>query len=273
MGVTQPPQPAPGSDFYYAILYVPTARREQLAVINALKNELCAIPLTVSDPGIARIKLEWWRAEAERLLQGQARHPLTQSYSQTNRAIGGLHDALCALVRGLDDELGGRHLATRDDQHAWFDSTFGPYYALCMAVSAGNETLPPGQWQTLGRWIEIGTSLLDLKPLATRRLRRLATAELIAAGCTWDDMESGCHDTAVVEMLDRQTRFTIENITNILHAAPRDIQRRQRPVFTLARIVRQTLVEMRNDGYRVWQHRIELTPLRKLWLAWRTRFA
>ncbi|MGQ0595486.1 MAG: squalene/phytoene synthase family protein [Gammaproteobacteria bacterium] len=31
------------------------------------------------------------------------------------------------------------------------------------------------------------------------------------------------------------------------------------------------LAEIRRDGYRVLHHRVALTPLRKLWIAWRTR--
>ena len=61
-----PPHAPLGSDFYYASLYVPASSREQLTAINALKVEVSAIPLTVSDAGVARVKLEWWRIEAER---------------------------------------------------------------------------------------------------------------------------------------------------------------------------------------------------------------
>lgn len=43
----------------------------------------------------------------------------------------------------------------------------------------------------------------------------------------------------------------------------------QRVGLVMARIYQTTLNEIVNDGYRVLQHRIKLTPLRKLWLAWR----
>ena len=39
----------------------------------------------------------------------------------------------------------------------------------------------------------------------------------------------------------------------------------------LAEILLVTLAEIRRDGYRILHHRIALTPLRKLWIAWRTR--
>ena len=39
----------------------------------------------------------------------------------------------------------------------------------------------------------------------------------------------------------------------------------------MAAIYRALLDEIERDGYRVLDHRIALTPLRKLWIAWKTR--
>ena len=38
----------------------------------------------------------------------------------------------------------------------------------------------------------------------------------------------------------------------------------------MAAIYRKTLEEIMRDNCQVMQHRISLTPLRKLWIAWRT---
>ena len=44
----------------------------------------------------------------------------------------------------------------------------------------------------------------------------------------------------------------------------------QRPGLIMAAIYRALLDEIARDGYRVLDHRIALTPLRKLWIAWKT---
>jgi len=44
----------------------------------------------------------------------------------------------------------------------------------------------------------------------------------------------------------------------------------QRCGLIMAAIYRATLEEVERDGFHVLQHRISLTPLRKLWLAWKT---
>ena len=44
----------------------------------------------------------------------------------------------------------------------------------------------------------------------------------------------------------------------------------QRAGLIMAAIYRTLLNEIERDGYRVLDRRIALTPLRKLWIAWKT---
>jgi phytoene synthase len=47
-------------------------------------------------------------------------------------------------------------------------------------------------------------------------------------------------------------------------------RRSQRPGLMMAAIYRTLLDEIERDGFHVLQQRISLTPIRKLWLAWKT---
>jgi phytoene synthase len=51
--------------------------------------------------------------------------------------------------------------------------------------------------------------------------------------------------------------------------APED-RRNQRAGLIMAAIYRSLLEEIRHDGFRVLDRRIALTPVRKLWIAWKT---
>jgi phytoene synthase len=51
--------------------------------------------------------------------------------------------------------------------------------------------------------------------------------------------------------------------------APGD-RARQRAGLIMAAIYRTLLAEIRSDGFNVLDRRIALTPLRKLWIAWKT---
>ena len=47
-------------------------------------------------------------------------------------------------------------------------------------------------------------------------------------------------------------------------------RRSQRPGLVMAAIYRTLLDEIRRDNFRVLHQRIALTPVRKLWIAWKT---
>ena len=53
-------------------------------------------------------------------------------------------------------------------------------------------------------------------------------------------------------------------------ALPREDRHAKRPGLMMAAIYRTLLEEIADDGYRVLNQRTALTPLRKLWIAWRT---
>ncbi|MBX6392375.1 MAG: squalene/phytoene synthase family protein, partial [Burkholderiales bacterium] len=51
---------------------------------------------------------------------------------------------------------------------------------------------------------------------------------------------------------------------------PEEDRRAQRPGLVMAAIYRTLLDEIRRDGCKVLNQRTALTPVRKLWIAWRT---
>ena len=51
---------------------------------------------------------------------------------------------------------------------------------------------------------------------------------------------------------------------------PKEDRRAQRAGLMMAAIYRALLTEIERDGFHVLTQRISLTPIRKLWLAWKT---
>ena len=52
---------------------------------------------------------------------------------------------------------------------------------------------------------------------------------------------------------------------------PDDDRRSQKPGLMMASIYRTLLREIERDGFQVMHQRTSLTPLRKLWLAWKVQ--
>ena len=64
-----------------------------------------------------------------------------------------------------------------------------------------------------------------------------------------------------------------EHYEKAMQALPRADRRAQRPGLIMAAIYRTLLDEIERDGFQVLRQRTSLTPLRKLWVAWKTWLA
>jgi phytoene synthase len=70
-------------------------------------------------------------------------------------------------------------------------------------------------------------------------------------------------------------RFETLRARDALHTAlaavPAAERRAQRTLLALAALALALLEEIERDGYHVLHQRIALTPIRKLWIAWRAK--
>jgi hypothetical protein len=73
----------PGSILHWVVVYCPAGRRAALGALLAVRAELRASLRRELDHGVAHLRLGWWQQEAERCLQGQPNHPLTQQICQS----------------------------------------------------------------------------------------------------------------------------------------------------------------------------------------------
>src|SRR6187431_2232551 len=70
---------ASGSSFYYAFLFLPPRRRAAITAFYAFCREVDDVVDEVSDPGVAAVKLQWWRKEVARAFDGTPTHPAMQA--------------------------------------------------------------------------------------------------------------------------------------------------------------------------------------------------
>lgn len=93
-----------GSPAYYALRFSPAASLERDARLLAwygLVREIAAQP---RDPGVARLKLDWWRSELEHMATGSPRHPLSKELLAHGLSVGALptmHGVLDGAERPL----------------------------------------------------------------------------------------------------------------------------------------------------------------------------
>lgn len=258
-----------GSEPYYRRLFAPASRQAALTALYAFGNEVGSIPDDVSEPGAARMKLAWWQSELERLYQGEPRHPITRELLPAVEHFGLQRERFDELVALADEDI--EHPGHADD--AALLERAGRAAALqrleteiCGYVQPETRVFA----REMGAALELARIVRDLRADALQGRVHVPLSVLDAHGVRPADLLQRETSAAVRALLEQQ----LERARGGLEAAearlPAIDHRAQASALVGSALQRALLAEIERDGYRVLEHRIALTPVRKLWIGWRT---
>lgn len=257
------------ADFYYATLYLAPPARAAARALEAMRRAITAIPAHCSDRGVAHLKLAWWHRELDRLADGAPRHPLTRALlPQTTVATPPLdifRDLLAAVIAELQDPP----FTTRAAVLAHIAAMHGPFWQCVSGLGGAVGELPAA----LGRLIALTELAYQLRGLRQHRRSGalwLAGERLHAHGLDVAQVRSAQSSPAIAALLGDELAWVEVEIGRQLAALPRALRRRHAVPVTLGRCAMHALALTRADGCQVLERRIELLPMHKLWLAWRT---
>ena len=258
------PNPATptGSAAYYSVRFSTPGRRDLLAALFAWRHQVHAVLNQVSDPAVARIKLDWWRSEAQQSLAGEPRHPLSRLIAAETGPEALPAEPFLAIAGVVDEALRRQHSADLQAQRHRDEADLGALFELLAhGAQAPSESLLA---RRAGGWCAGVRRLRDAGLLARRGREVLPADRLRAAGLDADSLASAEQRARLPQML--------APLAGSLHAARPAAEDRARlpPVLRAQlRIHAALLDELERSGFAVAEQRIGLTPLRKLWLAWR----
>jgi phytoene synthase len=87
---------------------------------------------------------------------------------------------------------------------------------------------------------------------------------------TAEDILARRYSDAFARLMDSQSARAESFYDEAFAALPAEDRRSQRAGLVMAAIYRTLLAEIRRDGFHVLDRRVALTPMRKLWIAWKT---
>jgi phytoene synthase len=122
----------------------------------------------------------------------------------------------------------------------------------------------------LGLAFQLTNIIRDVGEDARRGRIYLPQDELARFGVTDGDLLHTRYNAAFRRLMDFQCQRAQETYDEAMALLPEADCKAQRPGLAMAAIYRTLLGEIRADGCRVLDRRYSLTPLRKLWLTWKT---
>ncbi len=259
-----------GSSFYYSFLFLPPERRRAITALYAFCREVDDTVDETSDASVARIKLAWWRTEVSTMYKGTPTHPVTQALQPHIAAYNLEEQHLQAIVDGMEMDLDqSRYLDYAGLQkYCW--RVAGVVGILSASIFGYKNAQTLAYAEKLGLAFQLTNIIRDVGDDARKGRIYLPVNELQQFNVTAADILNFRHS----EKFEALMRFQAERAQRIYDEAlgllPKEDRRAQRPGLMMSAIYRTLLDEIQRDNFQVLNQRISLTPLRKLWLAWKT---
>jgi 15-cis-phytoene synthase len=261
---------ASGSSFYYSFLFLPAERRRAIMALYAFCREVDDVVDECNDPTIAATKLAWWRQEIGRLAGGQPQHPVGQALQAAAARFDLPAEQLLEIIDGMEMDL---------QQSRYLD--FKGLSLYCYRVASVVGLLAAGIFgygdrQTqkyahdLGMAFQLTNIVRDIGEDARRGRIYLPMDELKRFDVPAADILNARYSDNFSELMKFQVERAEKYYAQAVAQLPAADRKNQRPGLVMAAIYRTLLDEIRRDDYRVLHQRIALTPVRKLWIAWKT---
>jgi phytoene synthase len=259
-----------GSSFYYSFLFLPRLKREAITAFYAFCREVDDVVDECHEPIVARAKLDWWRAELDRLYAGQPSHPVSQALLPAIAAFPIAHEQLEEIIDGMAMDLNQNRYADYKELHLYCHRVAGIVGEVAAGIFGTTERTTMKYAAQLGLAFQLTNIIRDVGEDARRGRIYLPMAELAAHDVSEADILQTQETAAFRALMEFQYQRAVEAYDLAFSFLPQVDRKAQRPGLVMAAIYRTLLDEIRRDGYPVLRARISLPSSRKLWLAAKT---
>ncbi len=279
-----------GSMRYYAWLYTPEAHRDLMAALFLIEAELHDSARAPHE--VAHIRLQWWREEIDRLIAGKAQHPATQVLQAASNTRTGRFDAaqrpeasipVAEQRRSVLDFqlLHEAHLsAAQELANATYETDIELTQYLCgglgslftmaaqhLAESPTTQLLDAAS--QLGSFVRQVEILRDLRPDFHHGRLYLPLAKLDELNIEYEALQSDDWPDTFVQLLKSRSQQQLAAYQTLREGLLSSEKQALRPLLVLGDLHAQVLQIIARDPATHTRQRVELSPIRKLWTAWR----
>ena len=261
---------ASGSSFYYSFLFLPAQRRRAITALYAYCREVDDVVDEMQEPAVAQARLAWWADEIGRLYAGEPQHPVSRALAPHLQAFGIRRANLELVLEGMAMDLQQNRYLDYAALARYCHKVAGVVGELSAGIFGASNDRTFEYARKLGLALQLTNILRDVGEDARRGRVYLPLDELKSHGVRVDDLLAGRYVEGYLPMMRAQAQRARGTYAEALEALPAADRRAQRPGLIMGAIYATLLDEIEREDFRVLHQRIALTPLRKLWIAWRT---
>jgi len=262
---------ASGSSFYYAFLFLPKPRRAAITAFYAFCREVDDVVDEVSDPGVAMTKLAWWQNEVRQAFAGQASHPVMQALMPHVPVYGLRQEQLQAVIQGCQMDLEQTRYLDYPGLQRYCHLVAGVVGEVSARIFGQTDERTTEYAHTLGLAFQLTNIIRDVGEDAMRGRIYLPVNELQRFDVKAHEVLQRVYSDRFTTLMKFQAERAHQLYDQAMSLLPAADLRAQKPGLMMASIYRTLLREIEDENFQVLHQRISLTPLRKLWLAWKVQ--
>jgi phytoene synthase len=261
---------ASGSSFYYSFLFLPRERRRAITALYAFCREVDDVVDETSDSQLAATKLAWWRVEVRNLYAGNPQHPVTKALSPFLETYSLKEENLNDIIDGMEMDLTQSRYLDWPGLERYCYRVAGVVGLLAAGIFGYSDRRTLDYAKHLGIAFQLTNIVRDVGEDARKNRIYLPMDDLKRFGVPAADVLNARETPGFQELMKFQAQRAKDYYAKAFDALPKADRKTQRAGLIMAAIYRTLLDEIERDGFRVLTQRTSLTPLRKLWIAWKT---
>jgi 15-cis-phytoene synthase len=250
---------------------LPPAKRAAITAFYAFCREIDDVVDEVSDTGVASAKLAWWRTEVGQLFAGKPSHPVTKALQDHTQAYRITAEHLVAIIEGCEMDLHqNRYLDYPGLQH-YCHLVAGVVGEVAARIFGQTSEHTTAYAHAMGQAFQLTNIIRDVGEDAMRGRIYLPVNELQQFDVKANEILQRTYSDRFQALMQFQAARAHTLYDQALALLPEQDRRAQKPGLMMANIYRTLLREIERDGFQVLHQRTSLTPIKKLWLAWKTQ--
>ena len=259
-----------GSSFSFSFLFLEPEQRQAMTTLYAYCREIDDVVDECSDPGIARTKLVWWRDEIARTFAGSPQHPVGKALQTVIARYDLPQEYFQEIIDGMEMDLDYNAYRTFKELSLYCYRAASVVGLMAAEIFGYEDRRTLKYAHDLGMAFQLTNILRDIAEDARIGRVYIPEEDMERFQVSRDDILHGRLNDNMRELLKFEGERTKQYYQQAFCHLPDSDRYRQRSGLIMAAVYQALIKAIEDNDYRIFDERINLSPPRKMYIAWQT---